>query len=33
MPDGLYKGRMQLNKSMLPSIDWAGLSVKVNFNA
>ena len=31
MPDGLYKGRMQLNKSMLPSIDWAGLSVKVNF--
>ncbi|CAL1699600.1 unnamed protein product [Somion occarium] len=28
LPDGLYKGSMQLNKSMLPSIDWAGLSVK-----
>lgn len=29
LPDGLYKGKMQLNPNMLPSIDWAGLNVKV----
>ncbi|THH32930.1 hypothetical protein EUX98_g1235 [Antrodiella citrinella] len=28
LPDGLYKGKMQLDKNMLPSIDWSGLSVK-----
>ncbi|TCD67425.1 hypothetical protein EIP91_012397 [Steccherinum ochraceum] len=28
LPDGLYKGKMQLDKNMLPSIDWAGFSVK-----
>ncbi|KAI0792482.1 hypothetical protein C8Q75DRAFT_804856 [Abortiporus biennis] len=28
LPDGLYKGNMKLHKNMLPSIDWAGLSVK-----
>jgi len=28
LPDGLYKGKMQLDKNMLPSIDWTGLSVK-----
>ena len=29
LPDGLYKGKLKLEKNMLPSIDWAGLSVKV----
>ena len=29
LPDGLYKGMLQLNKNMLPTVDWAGLSVKV----
>ena len=29
LPDGLYKGKLQLSKNMLPTIDWAGLSVKV----
>lgn len=29
LPDGLYKGKIQLGKNVLPSIDWAGLSVKV----
>ncbi|KAI0066841.1 hypothetical protein BV25DRAFT_1819957 [Artomyces pyxidatus] len=28
LPDGLYKGKLHLNKAMLPTIDWAGLSVK-----
>ncbi|KAH8084368.1 hypothetical protein BXZ70DRAFT_1012051 [Cristinia sonorae] len=28
LPDGLYKGKMQLNKNMLPSINWAGFTVK-----
>ncbi|KAI0052143.1 hypothetical protein FA95DRAFT_1602103 [Auriscalpium vulgare] len=28
LPDGLYKGKLPLNKSMLPTIDWAGLSVR-----
>ncbi|KDQ58688.1 hypothetical protein JAAARDRAFT_176742 [Jaapia argillacea MUCL 33604] len=28
LPDGLYKGRMNLNKYMIPGIDWAGLTVK-----
>jgi hypothetical protein len=30
LPDGLYKGKLRLDKSMLPSIDWAGLGVKVS---
>ena len=30
LPDGLYKGKLQLNKNMLPTIDWAGLVVKVS---
>ena len=29
LPDGLHKSGIQLNKDMLPSIDWAGISVKV----
>jgi hypothetical protein len=29
LPDGLYKGKIQLNKDMLPGIDWPGVSVKV----
>lgn len=29
LPDGLHKTRIHLNKDMLPSIDWAGISVKV----
>lgn len=29
LPDGLYKGKMRLNKNMLPGIDWPGVSVKV----
>ncbi|GJE94838.1 hypothetical protein PsYK624_110130 [Phanerochaete sordida] len=28
LPDGLYKGKLRLDKSMLPSIEWAGLTVK-----
>ncbi|KAA1472559.1 hypothetical protein DENSPDRAFT_778464 [Dentipellis sp. KUC8613] len=28
LPDGLYKGKMQLNKGMLPNVNWAGLSIK-----
>ncbi|KIP07307.1 hypothetical protein PHLGIDRAFT_19214 [Phlebiopsis gigantea 11061_1 CR5-6] len=28
LPDGLYKGKLRLEKTMLPSIDWAGLGVK-----
>ncbi|KAF8800580.1 hypothetical protein BYT27DRAFT_7262738 [Phlegmacium glaucopus] len=28
LPDGLHKTRIQLNSDMLPSIDWAGISVK-----
>lgn len=29
LPDGLHKGIIQLHEGMLPSIDWAGVSVKV----
>jgi hypothetical protein len=29
LPDGLYKGNIQLSKNMLPGIDWPGVSVKV----
>lgn len=29
LPDGLYKGRLQLNKGMLPSLEWHGISIKV----
>ncbi|KAG6918389.1 hypothetical protein DXG01_014790 [Tephrocybe rancida] len=28
LPDGLYKSKVLLQKEMLPSIDWAGISVK-----
>ncbi|KAJ7064985.1 hypothetical protein C8F01DRAFT_1021771 [Mycena amicta] len=28
LPDGLHKSKIPLNRDMLPSIDWAGLSVK-----
>lgn len=30
LPEGLYKGKLRLEKSMLPSIDWAGLGVKAS---
>ena len=30
LPDGLLKTKMLLDRQMLPSIDWAGLSVKVS---
>jgi hypothetical protein len=30
LPDGLYKGKIYLNPQLLPSIDWAGLNVKVS---
>jgi hypothetical protein len=29
LPDGLCKGKMQLDKDMLPSIEWAGVIAKV----
>lgn len=29
LPYGLYKGKMQLSKDMLPSVEWPGISVKV----
>lgn len=29
LPDGLHKAKFNLNKDMLPSIDWSGMSVKV----
>ncbi|THH19128.1 hypothetical protein EW146_g1996 [Bondarzewia mesenterica] len=29
LPDGLYKGRLRLSKSLPPSIDWPGLGIKV----
>ncbi|KAJ3552869.1 hypothetical protein NM688_g3926 [Phlebia brevispora] len=29
LPDGLYKGKLQLGKNVLPSTEWGGLSVKV----
>lgn len=29
LPDGLHKAKFNLNKDMLPSIDWQGVSVKV----
>ncbi|KAJ7892872.1 hypothetical protein B0H14DRAFT_2560105 [Mycena olivaceomarginata] len=28
LPDGLHKAKIPLNRDMLPSIDWAGVSVK-----
>ncbi|KAF5390852.1 hypothetical protein D9757_004539 [Collybiopsis confluens] len=28
LPDGLHKAKFNLNKDMLPSIDWSGVSVK-----
>ncbi|PCH35381.1 hypothetical protein WOLCODRAFT_139875 [Wolfiporia cocos MD-104 SS10] len=28
LPDGLYKSKLQLSRSLMPSIDWADLSVK-----
>lgn len=28
LPDGLYKGKVQLDTNMLPSIDWAGLNIR-----
>ncbi|KAH7923436.1 hypothetical protein BV22DRAFT_1106086 [Leucogyrophana mollusca] len=28
LPDGLYKGKIQLSKDMLPGVDWPGVSVK-----
>lgn len=31
LPDGLYRGKIPLSSSMLPSFEWAGLSVKVCF--
>jgi hypothetical protein len=30
LPDGLYEGKIHLNPHLLPSIDWAGLNVKVS---
>lgn len=30
LPDGLYKGKLQLNNTMLPGIDWYNVSVKVS---
>lgn len=33
LPDGLYKGKIGLNPQLLPSIDWAGLNVKVSYLA
>lgn len=32
LPDGLCKGKIHLNPQMLPSIDWAGLNVKVSYH-
>lgn len=29
VPDGLWRGELRLNGGMLPSVDWAGMSVKV----
>lgn len=31
VPDGMYRGELRLNGGMLPSMDWAGLSVQVCF--
>jgi len=28
LPDGLYRGKMQLDRQMLPSVAWSGLTVK-----
>lgn len=33
LPDGLYKGKIDLGRHLLPSIDWAGLNVKVSYLA
>ena len=32
LPDGLYRGKIPLGSTMLPSFEWAGLSVKVCAN-
>ncbi len=32
LPDGLHKAKFLLDKDMLPSIDWSGVSVKVRFS-
>jgi hypothetical protein len=29
LPDGVYKGELQLSKDMLPGVNWPGVSVKV----
>lgn len=29
VPDGIYRSELRLNGGMLPSVDWAGVSVKV----
>lgn len=31
LPDGLHKGKINLNPQLVPSIDWAGLNVKVSY--
>jgi hypothetical protein len=31
LPDGLHKAKFVLNKDMLPTIDWSGVSVKVRY--
>lgn len=33
LPDGLYKSKLQLNKHMIPSINWGDLSVKASFSS
>ncbi|KZT23698.1 hypothetical protein NEOLEDRAFT_1069024 [Neolentinus lepideus HHB14362 ss-1] len=33
LPDGLYKGKVQLRKAMMPGIDWTGLTVKYYLEA
>lgn len=30
LPDGLYKGHLELNKDMLPGVDWPGVSIRVS---
>jgi len=30
LPDGLYKSKIPLNGNLIPSLDWAGVSVKVS---
>ena len=33
LPDGLHKGKVDLDPQLLPSIDWAGLNIKVSYVA